>query len=96
MTSSLYVTIYTVKPVKPLLYPGLIVCVCVCVHLCVRVCADESLLKMADVNHIPQTIASHVTLPLRSSETPPHGVDMLRADPRDSFHQGEKFRHKLH
>ncbi len=72
------------------------VCVCVCVHMCVRVCADESSLKTADVNHIPQTIASHVTLPLRSSETPPHGVDMLRADPRDSFHQGEKFRHKLH
>uniref|UniRef100_A0A673KDQ6 Hexosyltransferase n=1 Tax=Sinocyclocheilus rhinocerous TaxID=307959 RepID=A0A673KDQ6_9TELE len=40
-----------------------------------------------DVNHIPQTFASHVTPPQRSSETPPHGVDMLRADPRDSFHQ---------
>ncbi|XP_052437975.1 beta-1,4-N-acetylgalactosaminyltransferase 3 [Carassius gibelio] len=48
---------------------------------------NESLLKTVDVNHIPQTFASHVTPPQRSSETPPHGVDMLRADPRDSFHQ---------
>uniref|UniRef100_A0A672Q3E4 Beta-1,4-N-acetylgalactosaminyltransferase n=1 Tax=Sinocyclocheilus grahami TaxID=75366 RepID=A0A672Q3E4_SINGR len=47
----------------------------------------ESSLKTVDVNHIPQTFASHVTPPQRSSETPPHGVDMLRADPRDSFHQ---------
>lgn len=55
-------------------------------------CADESTLKAGDVNHIPQTTASHVTPPQRSSQTPPHGADMLRADPRDSFHQGEKFR----
>uniref|UniRef100_A0A673G8N7 Hexosyltransferase n=1 Tax=Sinocyclocheilus rhinocerous TaxID=307959 RepID=A0A673G8N7_9TELE len=48
---------------------------------------NESSLKAADVNHIPQTIASHVTPLQRSSQTPPHGVDMLRADPRDSFHQ---------
>uniref|UniRef100_A0A672PXW2 Hexosyltransferase n=1 Tax=Sinocyclocheilus grahami TaxID=75366 RepID=A0A672PXW2_SINGR len=48
---------------------------------------NESSLKTVDVNHIPQTFASHVTPPQRSSETPPHGVDMLRADPRDSFHQ---------
>uniref|UniRef100_A0A8C2K274 Beta-1,4-N-acetylgalactosaminyltransferase n=1 Tax=Cyprinus carpio TaxID=7962 RepID=A0A8C2K274_CYPCA len=61
--------------------PGLIVCVCVCVR------TDESSLKAADVNHIPQTIASHVTRLQRSSQTPPLGVDMLRADPRDSFHQ---------
>ncbi|KAF4101136.1 beta-1,4-N-acetylgalactosaminyltransferase 3 [Onychostoma macrolepis] len=48
---------------------------------------NESSLKTADVNHIPQTFASHVTPPQRSSETPPHGVDMLRPDSRDSFHQ---------
>uniref|UniRef100_A0A8C1M8Y6 Beta-1,4-N-acetylgalactosaminyltransferase n=1 Tax=Cyprinus carpio TaxID=7962 RepID=A0A8C1M8Y6_CYPCA len=48
---------------------------------------NESSLKAADVNHIPQTIASHVTRLQRSSQTPPLGVDMLRADPRDSFHQ---------
>uniref|UniRef100_A0A8C2Q3E1 Beta-1,4-N-acetylgalactosaminyltransferase n=1 Tax=Cyprinus carpio TaxID=7962 RepID=A0A8C2Q3E1_CYPCA len=63
------------------LYTSLIVCVCVCVR------TDESSLKAADVNHIPQTIASHVTRLQRSSQTPPLGVDMLRADPRDSFHQ---------
>uniref|UniRef100_A0A671KDR4 Beta-1,4-N-acetylgalactosaminyltransferase n=1 Tax=Sinocyclocheilus anshuiensis TaxID=1608454 RepID=A0A671KDR4_9TELE len=48
---------------------------------------NESSLKAADVSHIPQTIASHVTPLQRSSQTPPHGVDMLRPDPRDSFHQ---------
>ncbi|XP_067276114.1 beta-1,4-N-acetylgalactosaminyltransferase 3 [Pseudorasbora parva] len=48
---------------------------------------NESTLKAGDVNHIPQTIASHVTPPQRSSQTAPHGVDMLRADPRDLFHQ---------
>uniref|UniRef100_A0A8C1WRV3 Beta-1,4-N-acetylgalactosaminyltransferase n=1 Tax=Cyprinus carpio TaxID=7962 RepID=A0A8C1WRV3_CYPCA len=48
---------------------------------------NESSLKAADVNHIPQTIASHVTRLQRSSQTPPLGVDMLRADPRDTFHQ---------
>ncbi|XP_059421297.1 beta-1,4-N-acetylgalactosaminyltransferase 3-like isoform X2 [Carassius carassius] len=48
---------------------------------------NESSLKAADVNHIPQTIGSHVTPLQRSSQTPPHGADMLRADPRDSFHQ---------
>ncbi|XP_073706587.1 beta-1,4-N-acetylgalactosaminyltransferase 3 [Garra rufa] len=48
---------------------------------------NESSLKTADVNHIPQTIASHVTPSQRLSQAPPHGADMLRADPRDSFHQ---------
>uniref|UniRef100_A0A671KDT7 Beta-1,4-N-acetylgalactosaminyltransferase n=1 Tax=Sinocyclocheilus anshuiensis TaxID=1608454 RepID=A0A671KDT7_9TELE len=59
----------------------------VCVPNCVCVRTDESSLKAADVSHIPQTIASHVTPLQRSSQTPPHGVDMLRPDPRDSFHQ---------
>ncbi|KAL1257126.1 hypothetical protein QQF64_012671 [Cirrhinus molitorella] len=48
---------------------------------------NESSLKTADVSHIPQTIASHVTVPQRLSQALPHGADMLRADPRDSFHQ---------
>ncbi|XP_051952876.1 LOW QUALITY PROTEIN: beta-1,4-N-acetylgalactosaminyltransferase 3-like [Xyrauchen texanus] len=48
---------------------------------------NESSLKAGDVNHIPQTAASHVAPPQSSSQTPPHGADMLRADPRDSFHQ---------
>ncbi|XP_043072478.1 beta-1,4-N-acetylgalactosaminyltransferase 3 [Puntigrus tetrazona] len=49
--------------------------------------SNESSLKTADVNDIPQTFASHVTPPQRSSETPPHGADILRTDPRDSFHR---------
>lgn len=48
---------------------------------------NESSLRAGDVSHIPQTAASHVTPPPRSLQTPPHGVDMLRPDPRDSFHQ---------
>ncbi|XP_056334237.1 beta-1,4-N-acetylgalactosaminyltransferase 3 [Danio aesculapii] len=48
---------------------------------------NESSLKAGDVSHIPQTAASHVNPPSRLSQTPPHDVDMLRADPRDSFHQ---------
>ncbi|XP_050991762.1 beta-1,4-N-acetylgalactosaminyltransferase 3 [Labeo rohita] len=48
---------------------------------------NESSLKTPDVSHIPQTIASHVTPHQRLPQAPPHGADMLRADPRDSFHQ---------
>ncbi|XP_052008701.1 beta-1,4-N-acetylgalactosaminyltransferase 3-like isoform X2 [Xyrauchen texanus] len=48
---------------------------------------NESSLKPEAVNHIPQTAASHVAPPQSSSKTPPHGADMLRANPRDSFHQ---------
>lgn len=48
---------------------------------------NESSLKAGDVSHIPQTAASHVAPPQSSSQAPPHGADMLRSDPRDSFHQ---------
>ncbi|XP_073709892.1 beta-1,4-N-acetylgalactosaminyltransferase 3 [Misgurnus anguillicaudatus] len=48
---------------------------------------NESSLKAADVSHIPQTVASRVAPPPPSSQTPPHGADMLRTDPRDSFHK---------
>ncbi|XP_051580880.1 beta-1,4-N-acetylgalactosaminyltransferase 3-like [Myxocyprinus asiaticus] len=48
---------------------------------------NESSLKAGDVNHIPQTAASHVAPPQSSSQTPSHGADMLRANPRDLFHQ---------
>ncbi|XP_056137979.1 LOW QUALITY PROTEIN: N-acetyl-beta-glucosaminyl-glycoprotein 4-beta-N-acetylgalactosaminyltransferase 1 [Lampris incognitus] len=55
---------------------------------------DESNLKMNSVDHIPQTLASHIHLP---AETPAqgqgmeggskqHGADMLRPDPRDTFY----------
>ncbi|XP_053478438.1 beta-1,4-N-acetylgalactosaminyltransferase 3 [Ictalurus furcatus] len=45
----------------------------------------ESSLKMSDVSHIPQTVASHVALPLEKTEVPHHGAEMLREDPRDTF-----------
>uniref|UniRef100_A0A8D3D6V1 Beta-1,4-N-acetylgalactosaminyltransferase n=1 Tax=Scophthalmus maximus TaxID=52904 RepID=A0A8D3D6V1_SCOMX len=40
---------------------------------------DESSLKMNGVDHIPQTLASHIRLP-------EHGADMLKPDPRDTFY----------
>uniref|UniRef100_A0A3B4AIT6 Hexosyltransferase n=1 Tax=Periophthalmus magnuspinnatus TaxID=409849 RepID=A0A3B4AIT6_9GOBI len=48
---------------------------------------DESTLKMNSVEHIPQTLASHIHLPEQSA--PPssqHGADMLKPDPRDTFY----------
>ncbi|XP_029951387.1 N-acetyl-beta-glucosaminyl-glycoprotein 4-beta-N-acetylgalactosaminyltransferase 1 [Salarias fasciatus] len=54
---------------------------------------DESNLKMNSVDHIPQTLASHVRLP--EDSRPPgvearrlslHGADMLKPDPRDTFY----------
>ncbi|XP_030646299.1 beta-1,4-N-acetylgalactosaminyltransferase 3 [Chanos chanos] len=48
---------------------------------------NETSLKMSDVDHIPQTAASHVAPLTISSQAPPHGADMLREDPRDTFYQ---------
>uniref|UniRef100_A0A3B5MTA4 Hexosyltransferase n=1 Tax=Xiphophorus couchianus TaxID=32473 RepID=A0A3B5MTA4_9TELE len=54
---------------------------------------DESSLKMNSVDHIPQTLASHIHLPaefrpqgLEGDIITPHGADMLRPDPRDTFY----------
>uniref|UniRef100_A0A8C6VQZ6 Beta-1,4-N-acetylgalactosaminyltransferase n=1 Tax=Nothobranchius furzeri TaxID=105023 RepID=A0A8C6VQZ6_NOTFU len=54
---------------------------------------DESSLKMNSVDHIPQTLASHIRLPEVSWPRGPegklnvqHGADMLRPDPRDTFY----------
>uniref|UniRef100_A0A3B3YT42 Beta-1,4-N-acetylgalactosaminyltransferase n=1 Tax=Poecilia mexicana TaxID=48701 RepID=A0A3B3YT42_9TELE len=54
---------------------------------------DESSLKMNSVDHIPQTLASHIHLPaefqpqgLEGDMITPHGADMLRPDPRDTFY----------
>ncbi|XP_036375602.1 beta-1,4-N-acetylgalactosaminyltransferase 3-like [Megalops cyprinoides] len=48
---------------------------------------NESALTMSEVSHIPQTAASHAE-PLRESPgTPPHGADMLKADPRDTSYR---------
>ncbi|XP_031420631.1 beta-1,4-N-acetylgalactosaminyltransferase 3 isoform X2 [Clupea harengus] len=48
---------------------------------------NESSLKMSDVAHIPQNMASHVTPPSKRPQATPHGADMLQEDPRDTFHQ---------
>ncbi|XP_047452410.1 N-acetyl-beta-glucosaminyl-glycoprotein 4-beta-N-acetylgalactosaminyltransferase 1 [Mugil cephalus] len=55
--------------------------------------ADESSLKMNSVDHIPQTLASHIRLPGEfQPQGPegggilPHGADMLKPDPRDTFY----------
>ncbi|XP_030588260.1 N-acetyl-beta-glucosaminyl-glycoprotein 4-beta-N-acetylgalactosaminyltransferase 1 [Archocentrus centrarchus] len=54
---------------------------------------DESSLKMNSVDHIPQTLASHIRLPeesqpqgLEGGRTMLHGADMLKPDPRDTFY----------
>ncbi|KAM9753024.1 N-acetyl-beta-glucosaminyl-glycoprotein 4-beta-N-acetylgalactosaminyltransferase 1 isoform 2-T3 [Menidia menidia] len=54
---------------------------------------DESNLKMNSVDHIPQTLASHIRLPEESQPRGSeggtvilHGADMLKPDPRDTFY----------
>ncbi|KAK7891737.1 hypothetical protein WMY93_023700 [Mugilogobius chulae] len=48
---------------------------------------DESSLKMNSVEHIPQTLASHIRLPeLSPPQGSQHGADMLKPDPRDTFY----------
>lgn len=53
---------------------------------------DESSLKMNSVDHIPQTLASHIRLPEESQpqglggSIKLHGADMLKPDPRDTFY----------
>uniref|UniRef100_A0A8C9TXA9 Beta-1,4-N-acetylgalactosaminyltransferase n=1 Tax=Scleropages formosus TaxID=113540 RepID=A0A8C9TXA9_SCLFO len=49
--------------------------------------ADESGLKMNSVDHIPQTPASHSRNPADPPAGGPHGADMLRPDPRDTFYR---------
>ncbi|KAM3609808.1 uncharacterized protein V6R79_020582 [Siganus canaliculatus] len=54
---------------------------------------DESNLKMNSVDHIPQTLASHIRLTeqfqqqsLERGSITQHGADMLKPDPRDTFY----------
>lgn len=46
---------------------------------------------MNSVDHIPQTLASHIRLPEegRGRSIPQHGADMLKPDPRDTFYRSK-------
>ncbi|XP_054826132.1 N-acetyl-beta-glucosaminyl-glycoprotein 4-beta-N-acetylgalactosaminyltransferase 1 [Eublepharis macularius] len=46
---------------------------------------DESSLKMNEVEHVPQSLASHAGSYLWGAHRDEHGADMLKPDPRDTF-----------
>ncbi|XP_072841660.2 N-acetyl-beta-glucosaminyl-glycoprotein 4-beta-N-acetylgalactosaminyltransferase 1 [Pogona vitticeps] len=46
---------------------------------------DESSLKMNEVEHVPQSFASHTGSYLWNEQRSEHGADMLKPDPRDIF-----------
>ncbi|XP_060118891.1 N-acetyl-beta-glucosaminyl-glycoprotein 4-beta-N-acetylgalactosaminyltransferase 1 [Heteronotia binoei] len=46
---------------------------------------DESGLKMNEVEHVPQSLASYAGSYLWGAQRDEHGADMLKPDPRDTF-----------
>ncbi|NWU22549.1 B4GN3 acetylgalactosaminyltransferase, partial [Dyaphorophyia castanea] len=49
--------------------------------------ANETLLKMDEVGHIPQTLASRRSRPADGASSRAHPADMLKPDPRDTLHE---------
>ncbi|KAM9173926.1 beta-1,4-N-acetylgalactosaminyltransferase 3 [Pangshura tecta] len=49
--------------------------------------ANETLFKMDEVGHIPQTLATHASPPIANLGNMVHPADMLKPDPRDSIYK---------
>ncbi|XP_015271750.1 PREDICTED: beta-1,4-N-acetylgalactosaminyltransferase 3-like [Gekko japonicus] len=49
--------------------------------------ANESLLKMSEIDHIPQSLATHESRITQSRHAQEHPADMLKPDPRDTIYK---------
>ncbi|XP_065263022.1 beta-1,4-N-acetylgalactosaminyltransferase 3 [Emys orbicularis] len=49
--------------------------------------ANETLFKMDEVGHIPQTLATHASPPIANLGNMVHPADMLKPDPRDTIYK---------